>query len=91
MALSKPITQSDGVVTSYHRILFLQTTVNKQNSIVVLSYLSGAAREAEKDNVDSQLYCRSVTYETDYAENMTVSAAYDFLKTLPLFEGAEDI
>lgn len=91
MALSKSITQSDGVVTNYHRILFVQTTVNKQNSIVVLSYLNDAARESEKVNVDSPLYCRSVTYETEYAENMTVSAAYDYLKTLPLFEGAEDI
>lgn len=37
MALFKEIKQPDGVITDYHRILFLQTTVNQQNSIAVLS------------------------------------------------------
>lgn len=50
MALFKKIEQSDGVVTDYHRILFLQTTVNQQNSIVVVSYVSSDIREDEKRN-----------------------------------------
>ena len=46
---------------------------------------------AEKEEVMSQPYCKSVTYETDYDADMTVEAAYDYLKTLEMFEGAEDI
>ena len=48
MALFKEIKQPDGVITDYHRILFLQTTVNQQNSIAVLSYVSSEVRDGEK-------------------------------------------
>lgn len=48
MALFKEIKQPDGVITDYHRILFLQTTVNQQNSIAVLSYVSSEVRDGER-------------------------------------------
>ena len=88
MALYKEIRQDDGVTTSYHRILFLQTTTNRQNSIAVLSYVDGIAREGE--NTMSQPYRCSSTYETDYDPTMTIETAYNYLKTLPQFEGATD-
>lgn len=91
MALYKPIRQSDGVTTNYHRILFLQQTVNRQNSIVVLSYVDQDSRTDEQTNVLEQPYQKSVTYETAYDESMTIASAYEYLKTLPQFEGAEDI
>jgi len=91
MALKKSIRQNDGVTTGYHRILFLQQTVNRQNSIAVLSYVDEEAREAEINNTIEQPYKVSVTYETDYSEEMTIETAYEFLKTLPEFEGAEDV
>lgn len=91
MALYKKIKQSDGVTTSYHRIAFLQVTTNRQNSIVVFSYVDNESREDEKTNVITQPYVKSVTYETKYNPNMSVETAYDFLKTLPQFEGAERI
>ena len=91
MALKKEIRQVDGVATSYHRILSLSQTVNHHNSIAVLSYVDEAAREAEVNNTIAQPYKAAVTYETAYNEEMTVEKAYDFLKTLPEFEGAEDI
>ena len=91
MALKKDIVQRDGVTTSYHRILFMQQTVNCQNSIAVLSYIDAGARKAEKDNTIAQPYKVSITYETAYSEDMTIEKAYEFLKTLPEFEGAEDI
>lgn len=91
MALFKEIRQSDGVVTKYHRILFLTQTVNRQNSIAVLSYVDSDARTLEANAIESQPYCKSITYECDYDENMTVSTAYEYLKTLPQFENAEDI
>ncbi len=91
MALFKEIKQPDGVITDYHRILFLQTTVNQQNSIAVLSYVSSDVREGEKKNSSNRPYMRSKTYETDYDPDMTIEEAYEFLKTRPEFKDAEDV
>lgn len=91
MALCKNIRQDDGVTTNYHRILFLTKTVNRQNSIAVLSYVDEEARDMEKESALSQPYQKSVTYELSYDENMTITSAYEHLKTLPQFEGAEDV
>lgn len=91
MALYKEIRQDDGVTTSYHRILYHQATVNRQNSIIVLSYIDDVFRDEEKNGTLSQPYVRSVTYETAYDPDMTTEKAYEYLKTLPRFEGAEDI
>ena len=91
MALFKEIRQNDGVVTSYHRILFLTQTVNRQNSISVLSYVDSDARSLESNTSEIQPYCKSITYEFDYDETMTVGMAYERLKTLPQFENAEDV
>ena len=49
MALFKPIRGEDGGTANYHRILFLQTTTNKQNSIAVLSYVDDLARSDQKE------------------------------------------
>lgn len=91
MALYKEVKQSDGVVTKYHRILYLTQTVNRQNSIAVLSYVDDEARTDERENIMSQPYQKVVTYETNYDENMTIEKAYEYLKSHPQFEGAEDI
>ena len=91
MALYKPIRQEDGVTTNYHRVLFCQVTTNQQNSIAVLSYVDNEARENEKNGEISQPYRKSVTYETDYDESMTITKAYEYLKTLTEFSGSEDI
>jgi len=90
MALYKSIRQDDGVTTNYHRILYLHTTTNCQNSIAVLSYVDDSSREDEKANVVAQPYQKAITYETAYDPTMNISTAYDWLKTLPQFEGAED-
>lgn len=91
MALFKKIEQSDGVITDYHRILFLQTTVNQQNSIAVLSYVSSEVRDGEKKNNSNRPYMWGKTYETDYDPDMTIEEAYEFLKTLPEFKDAENV
>lgn len=91
MALKKDITQSDGVVTNYHRILYINVTVNRQNSIAVLSYVNNESRNNEKDSIMAQPYQKAVTYETAYDPNMTIENAYAFLKTLPEFEGSIDV
>lgn len=89
MALRKEITQDDGVVTKYHRVLYVQITTNRQNSIAVLSYVDGNARFSGQNG--ERPYCQASTYETDYDPSMTVETAYNYLKTLPQFEGAEDV
>ena len=91
MALYKTIKQDDGVVTNYHRILYLHTTVNRQNSIAVLSYVDEESRGDEKNAIMAQPYQKSITYELPYDPTMTISTAYDWLKTLPKFEGAENV
>ena len=91
MALKKSIMQEDGVTTNYHRILYIHNTLNKQCSIAVVSYIDNTARTNEQDMLIAQPYMKAVTYETKYDEGMTPEKAYDYLKTLPQFEGAEDI
>lgn len=91
MALSKSIRQPDGVMTNYHRIWYMMKTTNRQNSIAVLSYTDENSRDEEKTVGDFQPYKQSVTYEIPYDESMTIEDAYAYLKTLPEFEGAEDI
>lgn len=91
MALYKEIRQDDGVVTKYHRVLFLMQTVNRQNSIAVLSYVDDESRNGEKASTMTQPYQKSVTYETAYDPSMTIETAYQYLKTLPQFEGATDV
>lgn len=91
MALRKDIIQEDGVTTSYHRILFLMTTTNRQNSIAVVSYVNAASRDGEKTGSMPQPYMRSISYELAYDETMTIGAAYEYLKSLPKFEDAEDV
>lgn len=91
MALFKEIRQDDGVRTFYHRILYVMTTTNFRNSIAVVSYVDAEAREAEMQHSIAQPYKKAVTYETAYNPNMTIETAYDYLKSLPEFEGATDI
>ena len=91
MALYKEFRQDDGVTTSYHRILFLQLLTNSHNSIAVVSYVDSDARNAEKESVISHPYQRSTTYELAYDSTMTIETAYEYLKTLPQFEGSTDI
>ncbi len=90
MALYKEIRQADGVVTNYHRILYIMQTLNRQNSIAVLSYVDSVSR-ANDNGSDITPYQKAVTYEFDYVPDLTAEAAYNLLKTLPKFEGAEDV
>lgn len=91
MALYKPIRQEDGVTTSYHRILYIHNHINSHCSIAVASYVDEGARADEQTNVIAQPYKKGITYETNYDETMTPEKAYEYLKTLPEFEGATNI
>lgn len=92
MAIKKAIRQSDGVVTEYHRILYIMQTLNRQTSIAVLSYVDEESRSGEID-VESGFvpYQKAKTFEFGYSPDITPESAYNLIKTLPEFEGAEDV
>lgn len=55
--------------------------------------LAGWYRNSSKDAEAGEIehpYTHSVTYETEEVPEMTTAEAYNYLKTLPAFEGAED-
>ena len=102
MAIKKQVTADNGIVTEYHRIARVLIEVNQQNTILVHSYLSEAGRQIEKDyaaglynNTELGLvkfpYVDAKYIHLPYDENMTVKAAYEYLKNLPQFEGAIDV
>lgn len=89
MALYKEIRQDDGVVTNYHRILYIMQTLNRRISVAVLSYVDNGSRATE--NANTEPYKKAATYEFEYEENVTAERAYNLIKSLPQFEGAEDV
>jgi len=102
MAIKKQVTASNGIVTEYHRIAMVKIDTNQQNTILIHSYLSEDGRQVEKDyaaglykDVEEGMmnwpYVDAQYLNCEYDENMTVSNAYIYLKTLPQFEGAEDV
>lgn len=91
MALKKKVIQDDGVTTEYHRILYVQSKVNSHCSVAVISLVSEEIRKKQLTGEIQQLYQKIVTYETTEYDDLTIEKAYEYLKTLPEFEGAEDI
>lgn len=101
MAIKKQITAPNGIVTEYHRIALLTIDTNNQNTILVHSYLSEAGRQIEQDyasglynHLEEGLmnwpYVDAQYLNCDYDGEMTIPKAYEYLKTLPEFEGAVD-
>lgn len=102
MAIKINVTADNGIVTEYHRIALLTIDTNNQNTILVHSYISEAGRQIEKDyaaglynDVEEGFmkwpYVDAQYLNCDYDSEMTIPKAYEWLKTLPQFEGAEDI
>lgn len=102
MAIKKQVTAANGIVTEYHRVALLTIDTNNQNTILVHSYLSEAGRQIEKDYASGLYrdveegfmnwpYVDAQYLNCDYDGEMTITKAYEWLKTLPQFVGAEDI
>lgn len=102
MAIKKIITERNGVSTEYHRIAMVKIDTNQQNTILVHSYLSNEGRQVEKDyaaglyaDVDEGLinfpYVDAKYFNCEYDGEMTITKAYEWLKTQPEYEGSEDI
>lgn len=97
MAIKKSVTADNGVITDYHRVALITIDVNNQNTILVHSYLKQGGRQIEKDYAAGEIsddvkwpYVDTQYIHTDYDGFMTIEKAYEYLKTLPIFEGAED-
>lgn len=102
MAIKIIKTEDNGIVTEYHRIALLSIDVNNQNTILVHSYLNEAGRQIEKDyaagkydNLEAGMmkfpYVKAEYLNPPYDGFMTIEKAYEYLKTLPGFEGAIDV
>lgn len=75
---------------------------NQQNTMLIHSYLSEAGRQIEKDyaaglykDVEEGMihwpYVAARYVNLNFDGDMTISKAYEWLKTLPEFKDAEDI
>lgn len=97
MALKKTIVMPNGLPLEYHRIALISLDINNQNTILVHSYLNEDARQYEKDYAAGLIedptfpYVDARYYNPEYNGFMSISMAYDWLKTnVSAFEGAED-
>jgi hypothetical protein len=94
MALKKGITEG-GLPLEYHRIKYITIDVHERILVSVNSYLNDAAREYEKvcDSGNGEDYPHFAVniFAFPYEDDMTITKAYELLKTLPEFEGSEDV
>jgi len=101
MGLKKHITLPNGIQLNYHRVVSLHIQTNNQNVIEVAGYTSQTKRREEIEcmealaNGDNDASCdvfiETAAYIAPYEQDMTVESAYGYLKSLPEFEGAEDV
>lgn len=95
MALTKQIELPSGITVGYHRVVSLNIITNHVNLVEVASYTSVAKRGEEQEalamGAPMDVFIHTATYEAPYDQSMTVESAYEWVKTLPQFEGAEDV
>ena len=91
MGLYKERTLDNGVPVSYHRIDDVMIRVNQGIAIRTSSYVNVDQRKRELGDRGVYNSVDMGHYEMPYKENATISDMYAFLKTLPDFEGAEDV
>lgn len=101
MGLNKNITLPNGVQLNYHRIVSVNVITNEQNIVEVASYTSQAKRREEADALataretgvwpETDVFISTQYHNALYDQDMTVISAYEWLKTLPEFEGAQDV
>lgn len=62
-----------------------------EGETVAPSEKKARSRDKQLAGEIQQPYQKIVTYETTEYDDLTIEKAYEYLKTLPEFEGAEDI
>lgn len=101
MALKKEMILENGIILNYHRVVSVNNITNQQSVIEVASYINEEQRIKEKkwyeepanweQRGDMNVLIETKFYKKEYDENLSVYNAYEYLKTLPEFEGSEDI
>ena len=94
MAILKAIELENGVTVNYHRITSVNTITNHGSIIEVSSYTNEAKRNEEKDAQPGEqinVFINTNFINVEYDKNLNVDSAYDYIKKLPLFQGATDI
>lgn len=91
MALKLTIQTAYGVPAEYHRILRINSNIEKptdtlgyRSDIIIQSYLN------EETRLKGNIPLRTITIQTDKAFN-EMESAYEYIKTLPEFIGSEDL
>ena len=96
MALKKKVRMPNGLELGYHRIALLMIDTNNQIRILRYSYVDEEARNIEKAYARGEMenpvfpYVDADYISLDYQDGMCLEKAYELLKQLPEFEGAED-
>ena len=97
MALYKPTTLNTGITADYYRISEL-TAVKLKIRIKVALYISAQARADGKAPLMENCYQKVVgalpqgfSFTASGYEANFYDEAYEFLKTLPMFDGATDV
>lgn len=92
MALVKNIELNNGVIIKYHRIVSINIITNVQNIIEISGYTNDDKRVTEKNSIDEgkefNVFIDTSYIDTEYNPNMSVEDAYNYLKTLPKYQGA---
>lgn len=95
MALSKSIELSNGVMVKYHRITSLNIITNIHNIVEISSYTSEEKRreelKAQENEESTDIYIYTTIMSVPYDQEATVESTYEYLKTLPIFDGSEDV
>lgn len=95
MGLKLHKTLPNGVQLNYFRVTDVHIITNVGNCVRVAGYTSKAKRQEEADAMmgdgTMDVYVEGFGYECPYDQTMTIDSAYAYLKTLPDYEGAEDV
>lgn len=100
MGLYKQIVLDSGIIINYHRIVSVNNITNHSSIIEIASYTGKEKREEEKeileynkindDKKSFNMFIHSNYLSKDYEKELNVDSAYDYIKSLPMFENSVD-
>lgn len=94
MALIKAIELKNGITVTYHRVVSVNNITNHASIIEIASYTSKGKRLEEKEKIENNepmnVFIDTIYHSKDYDKNLTVDSAYEYLKTIEMFENYED-
>ncbi len=92
MALKKEIILENGIILNYHRIAEIQNEVNGKTKLLIYSYLNKDQRDREKQEKSiAQIYRVGSLEKLNYNDKLTITQAYEYLKTIDKYKDAEDV